>query len=167
MSRQLEISWNRGLLRCLDIQSNKALMRRSFLNLKVLWKKFTALKLGKHSANYNSIPTPSFKYKYITKWKHRQQCIKLGALLPVRQCAIAPVPAPVRPCVPSNVKDLHKKKINKENKAEERGKRVLSNYNWESKEQSQIYLRMNCCQIFFFITKSNVLFSRILPHVQV
>ena len=53
---------------------------------------------------------------------------------PVRHCAragarAAPVPAPGRPCVPSNVKDLHKKKINKENKAEERGKRVLSNYN--------------------------------------
>ena len=49
-----------------------------------------------------------------------------------------PVPiAPVRPCVPSKAKDLgRKKKINKKNKAEERGKREISNYNWESKEQS-------------------------------
>lgn len=124
MSRQLEISWKRGLLRCLDIQSNKTLMRRSFLKLKVLWKKFTALKLGKHSANYSSIPTPSFKYKYLIKWKHRQQCIKSGALVEVRQCAIAPV----RPCARAPVRTFKcqrfrkEKKMNKENKAEERGK---------------------------------------------
>ena len=37
--------------------------------------------------------------------------------------------APMYKCVPSNDKDLEKKKINKKNKAEERGKREISNYN--------------------------------------
>ena len=36
--------------------------------------------------------------------------------------------APMYTCVPSNDKDLEKK-INKKNKAEERGKREISNYN--------------------------------------